>query len=620
MSQQSRVQSFDDALAQRLKWARERLGRSVRRNHAVGSGPLIGVCSSQSAYRISWKALECHSAILGRSGQGKTELTIAVATQAMLAGRNVLILDAKGDATDRLLRVAIALGRQPEDVTVVAPGSKDERVVPVNYLEVFPGWEPGAVARTALGGLKQFFGDTGPSPWLDAYGILTLAVLAGAPTGCTLNEVVPFTSAVDPTFRNAVLDLVADALPDPIYHQKFAELAAMGDYDVALRLSALENRGALVRLSPATRICMGAAKTGIPWQRIMTRPGQVVLVDLGQSPSLSPAESRIIGQAIIHQLVAWMWSRRQSEETGRPPVHVFIDEAERFTDESVSQCYEKARSLGVHLWSAFQHTEQMRKESEAVAAGILGDSTVRICFNVGLADAEWGAKELFSSAFDPMAEKHRLSQTKFRPVEETRLVTSHGFASSESWSEGRSSGSGHGSSSTYQPGRAPDGREVDSFSSSSAESFAEGWSTSQSSTTAETPFVAAEEFTEVSSITYFGGDDQTRLALRQLLSQGVGECTIAVGGEQPVRVKVVRPVTPNVHPEQVAAFREASLQIHGRLRSDIEEELTGRVSRTIAAARALRGESARALAPSAVLDAEIIESLAGPVPGLGGVA
>ncbi len=558
----------------------------ARPSQTPATGIPLGYGPNNQLVHAPLDLLRRHLIAIGKSGFGKTNwltflaqglLTAAVtggASAGLPLGVTVVVLDAKNDLAEALRAFAAYLRLDPADVVHLDPADEGG-VVTLNPLDAGTG-DIETHARSVLQNLRSLVKeDTNSSRvWLDAWGVPALAALIAA--GATLLELAEFVSIADGTFRGAVLELIRDDL-HPLSVSRWRDLAYMRPNEAEARMSAVSTRAGIVAMSPVLRRVFGSAETSFPLERFFYEPGPMLaLASLGRSPRLSEYESRAVGLALVQAISQAAWERRErlGDHAPKKPVFVISDEAERFVSRDVADGYEKLRSLGVHFISSYQFAAQLGKTDDPyVAASVLTNSAVKVAFNASVEDAEMYAKAAFTGHVDLQKVKHEMYATRQRPNVVMRTSTTR--SGSSSWDEGNLS----------------DRRVSESFSESA------------------TPAVEMEEYQEKSSVQFYSVDEQLTEMVGSILRQPVGTCSVSLGGNRPVTLRVPLMKAPPVSRRAVEALWAASRDLYGRPVEAVDAELRTRVAEMIESAeRARRARETPRIGAAPVVDAEIVEN------------
>jgi hypothetical protein len=172
------------------------------------------------------------------------------------------------------------------------------------------------------------------------------------------------------------------------------------------------------------------------------------------------------------------------------------------------------------------------------------------------------AKEMFE--LDPDEIKHEVWQTKFRPVESTRVITSESQVSHASLGQSASYIQG----STPWAANEPEERTL---------TDTEGTSTSSSKSSSQVPFLEMHEYRELSSVTFRQLEEQLYRKKAQMKRQATQHAAVLIPGQN---VELVKTPTLQELPISDAAreeFKRACFEHAGCFKSPEEADVEVRV-------------------------------------------
>ena len=153
----------------------------------------------------------------------------------------------------------------------------------------------------------------------------------------------------------------------------------------------------------------------------------------------------------MNELLTAAFSRPEGEAK-RNPFYLFIDEFQNFVTKDICEILDGGRKFGLHLILAHQHLNQLKQKDPEVYFSTLGNARTKVVFG-GLIDEDLEilGKELYTGELNPDEVKDEIWQTKFRPVESTRLVVAEGQSRGGSSSRAELAHESLGESATYIP-------------------------------------------------------------------------------------------------------------------------------------------------------------------------
>ena len=245
----------------------------------------------------------------------------------------------------------------------------------------------------------------------------------------------------------------------------------------------------------------------------------------------------------------------------------------QFVTKDICAILDGGRKFGLHLTLGHQYLAQLREKDPEVYFSAMTSARTKVVFG-GLVydDLDTMAKELYLGELNPDEIQKEIWQTKFRPVETTRIIVSETESEGESWSE--VSHLSIGASTSYIEGSAPWGADpitlTDSESSGSGETI--GGSSSRSRTTSEVPFYEMHEFQELSSVTFRSLEDQLRIKMAAMGRQARQHAAVLIPGRNVELIKVATlqefPISKEIREE----FKETCIESAGCFKSPKEAD------------------------------------------------
>lgn len=451
---------------------------------------------------LKQKGKQVHTHIIGSSGAGKSKFLEHLMREDIKAGRGFCLVDPHGDLYQNILKYIVR--RRMEKKVILIDPNDEEWSVGLNYLEYNKDIMSSAShASSVMAGIAKVFGgeDTDIAPRLQRWERNTLVPLIEREL--TLIEMTGFVNPQSPELRAVVLREV----------QNEAILQEWDIFDKATArdrttyIEAVLNRANKFAASPVIRRIFGQAKSTIDFRQAMDE-GKIILCNLACT-KMSDEEQRLLGIVILDKLVQAGKSRTNIPEAKRKPYYAYLDEFGLFVSKDIAKALQELRKFRVFFILAHQELEQLKEDDKKVYSAVMSEPQIRVSFRISREDAEIMAKEMFTGKIKPY-EKRRIEQTKFRPVETTRTITSSSYSSSESESYGQSDSSGE-SETRVPPDLSffdiPLGDDNDIIymgaSSSSAVSSSRSSSSGSSYGESVVPFYEFHEFKEVSSIQDF---------------------------------------------------------------------------------------------------------------------
>jgi len=514
-----------------------------------------------------------HTIIPGRTGMGKSFLLENLARNIIESRHGLILIDGKGDLYDRLLKFSVQ--RRLEKNVVLVDPEEDEWSPGINYLEVFKGTSPEALAELVLEGLMKFFKeDTEYKPWLEEWGPASLLPLIKG--GFTLLELFHFTSLKEEDFRQTLLKNI----DEDFYSQKWQELKAFKPPEQARILNVVKTRASRFWESKPLKNIFGQTKTTIDWLKVM-QEGGIVLCKLGRSGKLTEKTASFIGAAIVHQILL---NAPQRPVPKRRPLFFMVDEFQKFVCNDFTDALDRLRGYGIYLILACQHLSQLAQETPRLHDSVMTNCGNKLVFSLSRKDSEEMAVELFTGWIHQERIKDEIWQTKLRPRETTREIIAYGAAQASGSFSGQSSGSGAGQGITSSTALSEDGdlivsSQSHSHSNTSFSSQSQGTSEmrSTSQTVSPVPWYEYEEYQERTSRTYYTIEEVKERYLAWVSNQDHRHLQVKLGSKKPIPAVTAEIQEIRVRPSDVIKFIASVNQKTARPTAEVSKEIEARV-------------------------------------------
>ncbi len=555
--------------------------------------PLVLGRNALSGERIAIPFADCcrHWDLRGRTGMGKTRAAFAFGQYVIDSQHALVVLDGKGDLFE-MFRDYCAVGVDPERVVIVDP--TDPRwACGINYLELIGDTDPAVLAELVCEGLKKSFGEQDEfKPLLEEW--TPPAILPLIRAGLTLAELEEFASIAHPALRTAVFQQPGADLERVA--KKWGELKAYGTHEAAIRTAVVRTRAALLCSSPMAEAMFGQRKTTINWRKVLDEGG-VVLIRAHPHEKITKRLRTLLGTTVLHQL---MLAARSRPREDRRDAFVLCDEFQQFACEDFKEALTQMRSF--HLWFllASQELHHLDEQVPGLSSTVLAECTGKLYFSVSREDAERSVFELFQGDLHGDQVKNEIYQTKFRPVETTRVVETDSRSDGESESEsdmdvaasGSVSGSSSGFGESYGPGwvvlpfpwertgSAWSRRQSDIHSAthSTGHGHASGRTSVDATSRSVVPWYEYREFHELSARTFYPLEEVVHRAITWLMCQDPRKAMLKIGNRKTLPVILREVPDVPVLPEEVEEMLQQVMPRCARPFAEVRQEIRARVA------------------------------------------
>lgn len=361
-------------------------------NHEIpdfnADGILLGCVAEDQrlAVRLTEPDRSQHLYVLGATGTGKSTLLFNMLLQDIRAGRGVGLIDPHGDLYDEVLE-AMPLSRT-KDVVLFNPGSL-QSAPGINVLEC-DGPNRSMQVNFAINELLKTFER------------LYDMRLCGGPMFETY-------------FRNAMLLLMESGLEDATLtelslvfedsdYRKFLKSRCKNPLVVGFwsnQAEKVKGDAALENMAPyiASKInaftcnalirpIVGQAKSTIDLRSVLDNRG-ILLVKLPKG-ILGELDTQLLGSLLLSKVFATALGRARVKSTKRSTFHLYVDEFQNFTNDTVAHILSEARKYGLYLTLANQNLSQLQANAgrQNILDAVLGNVGNLIAFRIGPSDAE----------------------------------------------------------------------------------------------------------------------------------------------------------------------------------------------------------------------------------------
>ncbi len=319
-----------------------------------------------------------HFLALGKSGYGKTTLSLHLIQDDLERGRGLCILGSEAELfRDWLLPMVPA--NRAKDVVYFKP-SDPNCTLTWNPLSVEDGEDQALAAGEMFAIFKRAIDETSIGPRADAILSSAFGILVGR-RGATLWSVIRLLE--DPEYRAGMVAEVEDPYLKEFWTRTFPEYPTGAALPLANRL----NR--FLRM-PQVRAAVTHPVSSFSIQRALNE-SKILLFDLS---GLDPDATKLLGQAVLSKFQIELFRRERISEADRTAVHVYVDEFHVFAGAAEGTWREllsrgRRQGLGLHLFT--QHPNQLPR---SLQHEIFGNVSSVVALNLSASDATSVRREL----------------------------------------------------------------------------------------------------------------------------------------------------------------------------------------------------------------------------------
>jgi hypothetical protein len=332
-----------------------------------------------------------HLYIIGQTGTGKSAFLQNMIEQDIKNGHGVAVLDPHGDLIEKIL--SLTPRERAEDVILCDP-SDLERPLGLNMLE-YDASRPEQktfIVNELINIFDKLYDlkSTG-GPMFEQYTRNALLLLMDDPAEqATLME-VPRVMA-DKFYRQRLLVKCKNIIVKDFW-EKEAEKAG-GEAALANMVPYVTSKFNTFIANDYMRPIIGQPKSSFNFREVLDS-GKILLVSLPKG-RLGEINASLLGLIVVGKLVMASFARIDTPEDSRRDFHLYLDEFQNFTTESIETALSEARKYRLSLTLAHQFIGQLPEEIRDAVFGNVGSLA---SFRIGADDAEFIVKQ-FAPVFD----------------------------------------------------------------------------------------------------------------------------------------------------------------------------------------------------------------------------
>lgn len=314
---------------------------------------------------------------------------------------------------------------------------------------------------------------------------------------------------------------ILNALP-PLLKAEWEEIAGARGQEAVRILESSRNRLKPWFEAPILRNMFGTTKGRLNVADFM-RDRKIVLINLAPQNRLSPQLGDAIGALILNEVLATARSFPMGE---RHPTFLVLDEFQNFVGPDIESALPEVRQLGLRLILSHQSLSQLER-GDYDLTNMIFQAQTRIAFGVQGEDADLLGKEFASLSYDPKRVKHEQYHIRQR-------IAGQEIVNLRNWNDAATDAKNWSENYGQTWGRTQsigDNSEHDNITRSKGESRGQsnskgksgGRSESHSSGESQHLKPIYEEREELSSVSFFTGDEWDRMWAKRarLLPTGV---------------------------------------------------------------------------------------------------
>ncbi|OGI17575.1 MAG: hypothetical protein A3J63_04155 [Candidatus Moranbacteria bacterium RIFCSPHIGHO2_02_FULL_40_12b] len=327
-----------------------------------------------------------HIYIIGQTGTGKSTMLKEMAKQDVKSGKGICLIDPHGDFAEDVL--AAVPKERAEDVIYFNPADT-ERPFGLNMLEYDPKYpeQKTFVINEMIGIFDQLYDlkATG-GPMFEQYVRNAMLLIMEDPeTGSTLMEISKVLA--DDDFRKMKLSRCKNPIVIDFW-TKEAEKAG-GEAALANMVPYITSKLTTFISNDMMRPIIAQQKSTLNFRQIMDQ-GKILIFNLSKG-RIGEINARLLGMVVVGKILMAALSRTDTPEDQRKDFHLYLDEFQNVTTNSIAQILSEARKYHLCLIIAHQFIGQLKEE---ISKAVFGNVGSLCAFRVGAEDADFLEKQL----------------------------------------------------------------------------------------------------------------------------------------------------------------------------------------------------------------------------------
>ena len=327
-----------------------------------------------------------HCYMMGGSGTGKSTLLYSMIRQDIEDNKGVCVFDPHGDLFNDLLEIIPK--NRAEDVIILDPSIPD-RAFGLNFLET-TGSHPERERHFITNEMLKIFDRlydlrTTGGPMFEYYmRNALLLVMDNKIEGGTLLDVVRLFE--DTEYRKKLKGSCTNSSVVRFW-SKQAE-AAGGEISLENVAPYITSKLNQFTQNAIMRPIIAQSKSTIDFRSIMDE-NKILLVNLSKG-LLGEMDAELLGMLVLGKLLKAALGRADKSEEERSPFHIYIDEFQNFTTDTMASFLSEARKYGVVLTLANQSLTQFdwHPAIKKISDAVLANTGNMFLFRLGVHDAE----------------------------------------------------------------------------------------------------------------------------------------------------------------------------------------------------------------------------------------
>lgn len=378
----------------RIKWMTTKEAPAPEEMANIDDGIILGHNNYRgdiTEVRLGQKDRRRHMYIIGQTGTGKTFFMLDQIVQDMANGHGVCLIDPHGDLVgDVLERVP---KNRANDIIVFDPGdtSYPLGLNMLEYNEARPE-ERTFIVNEMQAILDRLFDKETMGPAFQQYmrNALMLLMEDSKNEPATLTDIPRVFT--DEAYREAKLSRITSPAVINFWRNEAAKTT--GEHGLANVTPYVTSKFGNFIANDYIRPIIGQTKSAFNFRQVMDDK-KILLVNLSKG-RIGDINAGLLGMVVVGKILLAALSRGDVPEMQRPDFHLYIDEFQNFTTDSIGVILSEARKYHLNLTLAHQFISQLE---DNIRESVFGNTGSYVSFRVGASDAEF-LEKYFKPTFD----------------------------------------------------------------------------------------------------------------------------------------------------------------------------------------------------------------------------
>lgn len=336
-----------------------------------------------------------HMYVIGMTGTGKSKFLVYQCIQDIKAGRGVCYIDPHGDDVDQIM--ANIPPERMDDVIVFDPADF-ERPIGMNMLEFQTPEQKIFVVNEMFAIFDKLYdlkATGGPQFEIYMKNAMLLLMEDTDEPPATLVEVSKVLA--DEDYRAYKLSKCKTQVIKDFW-EKEAQKAG-GEASLANMVPYLTSKMAPFIVNDLMRPIISQQKSAFNFREAMD--GQKIIIVKLSKGKLGDINANLLGMILVGKILGAALSRADMALEDRKDFYLYIDEFQNFLTDSINVILSEARKYRLSLIIAHQFVGQLIQtgNNTKIKDAIFGNVGTKVCFRIGVDDAEALAKE-FAPVFN----------------------------------------------------------------------------------------------------------------------------------------------------------------------------------------------------------------------------